>query len=76
MRDAREIGLAEDVPGLYGHSLRTTAATNALSNNANIAKFITIYGILCLQEKRHPYGRCTVRWTCSPAPQSFSMSPA
>jgi len=38
VRYAREIGLAEDVPGLCGHSLRTTAATNALSNNADIAK--------------------------------------
>ena len=34
----REVGLAEDVPGLCVHSLRATAATNALSNNADIAK--------------------------------------
>jgi len=37
-RYAREIGLTEDVPGLCVHSLRATAATNALSNNADIAK--------------------------------------
>jgi integrase/recombinase XerD len=37
-RYAREIGLADDVPGLCVHSLRATAATNALSNNADIAK--------------------------------------
>jgi integrase/recombinase XerD len=35
---AREIGLADDVPGLCVHSLRATAATNALSNNSDIAK--------------------------------------
>ena len=35
---ARESGLADDVPGLCVHSLRATAATNALSNNADIAK--------------------------------------
>jgi site-specific recombinase XerD len=37
-RYAKEIGLAEEVPGLCVHSLRATAATNALSNNADIAK--------------------------------------
>lgn len=37
-RYAGEIGLAEDVPGLCVHSLRATAATNALSNNSDIAK--------------------------------------
>jgi site-specific recombinase XerD len=37
-RYAQEIGLAEEVPGLCVHSLRATAATNALSNNADIAK--------------------------------------
>jgi integrase/recombinase XerD len=37
-RYAKEIGLADDVPGLCVHSLRATAATNALSNNADIAK--------------------------------------
>jgi integrase len=35
---AREIGMTDDVPGLCVHSLRATAATNALSNNADIAK--------------------------------------
>jgi integrase len=37
-RYAREIGLTANVPGLCVHSLRATAATNALSNNADIAK--------------------------------------
>src|SRR5256885_1600839 len=37
-RYAREIGLTADVPGLCVHSMRATAATNALSNNADIAK--------------------------------------
>jgi len=37
-RYAKEIGLADEVPGLCVHSLRATAATNALSNNADIAK--------------------------------------
>jgi integrase/recombinase XerD len=37
-RYAKEIGLADDVPGLCVHSLRATAATNALSNNADIAR--------------------------------------
>jgi len=37
-RYAREVGLVEVVPGLCVHSLRATAATNALSNNADIAK--------------------------------------
>src|SRR5262250_146278 len=37
-RYAREVGLAELVPGLCVHSLRATAATNALAHNADIAK--------------------------------------
>jgi site-specific recombinase XerD len=37
-RYACEIGLTAAVPGLCVHSLRATAATNALSNNADIAK--------------------------------------
>jgi len=37
-RYAREVGLLEAVPGLCVHSLRATAATNALSNNADITK--------------------------------------
>jgi integrase/recombinase XerD len=35
---AKASGLADEVPGLCVHSLRATAATNALSNNADIAK--------------------------------------
>ena len=35
---ARAVGLLEAVPGLCVHSLRATAATNALSNQADIAK--------------------------------------
>ena len=35
---AREIGLIDAVPGLCVHSLRATAATNALSHEADIAK--------------------------------------
>ena len=35
---ARQIGLAVDVRGFCVHSLRATAATNALSNGADIAK--------------------------------------
>lgn len=35
---AREVGLLEVVPGLCVHSLRATAATNALSHEADIAK--------------------------------------
>jgi site-specific recombinase XerD len=37
-RYAREVGLAEDIPGLCVHSLRATAATNALANGSDIAK--------------------------------------
>jgi len=37
-RYAREVGLADDVPGLCVHSLRAPAATNALAHNADIAK--------------------------------------
>jgi site-specific recombinase XerD len=37
-RYAKEIGLAEEVPGLCVHSLRATAATNALAHEADIAK--------------------------------------
>jgi integrase/recombinase XerD len=37
-RYAREVGLIEMVPGLCVHSLRATAATNALAHNADIAK--------------------------------------
>ena len=37
-RYARAVGLLEAVPGLRVHSLCATAATNALSNNADIAK--------------------------------------
>src|SRR5262249_30752427 len=37
-RYAHEVGLAELVPGLCVHSLRATAATNALAHNADIAK--------------------------------------
>jgi integrase/recombinase XerD len=35
---AREAGLMDAVPGLCVHSLRATAATNALSHEADIAK--------------------------------------
>ena len=35
---AREVGLLEAVPGLYVHSLRATAATNALSPEVDIVK--------------------------------------
>jgi site-specific recombinase XerD len=35
---AREMGLTEDIRGLCVHSLRATVATNALSNNSDIAK--------------------------------------
>jgi len=37
-RYAREVGLVEAVPGLCVHSLRATAATNALAHNADIAQ--------------------------------------
>ena len=37
-RYAREVGLLEAVPDLCVHSLRATAATNALSHEADIAK--------------------------------------
>jgi integrase/recombinase XerD len=37
-RYAREAGLLDAVPGLCVHSLRATAATNALENKADIAK--------------------------------------
>src|SRR5262245_33661684 len=37
-RYAREVGLIDAVPGICVHSMRATAATNALSNNADIAK--------------------------------------
>ena len=37
-RYAREVGLIAVVPGLCVHSLRTTAATNALAHEADIAK--------------------------------------
>ena len=37
-RYAHEVGLVEAVPGLCVHSLRATAATNALSHEADIAK--------------------------------------
>ncbi len=37
-RHAQEIGIADDVPGLCVHSLRATAATNALENGADIAE--------------------------------------
>ena len=35
---AEDIGIADDVPGLCVHSMRATAATNALENGADIAK--------------------------------------
>ena len=35
---ARETGVTKDVPGLCVHSMRATAATNALENGADIAK--------------------------------------
>lgn len=35
---SRQVGLTDQVPGLCVHSLRATAATNALSHNADIAK--------------------------------------
>jgi len=35
---AREVGLIDAIPGICVHSMRATAATNALSNNADIAK--------------------------------------
>jgi site-specific recombinase XerD len=35
---ARQVGLIGAVPGLYVHSLRATAATNALDRQADIAK--------------------------------------
>jgi integrase len=37
-RYAREVGLTDVIPGICVHSMRATAATNALSNNADIAK--------------------------------------
>jgi integrase len=37
-RYAREVGLIDAVPGICVHSMRATAATNALANNADIAK--------------------------------------
>jgi site-specific recombinase XerD len=37
-RYGRDVGLAEAVPGLCVHSLRATAATNALAHKADIAK--------------------------------------
>ena len=37
-RYAREAGLIDAVPGLCVHSLRATAATNAPSHEADIAK--------------------------------------
>ena len=37
-RYARDVGLADVVPGLCVHSLRATAAANALAHNADIAK--------------------------------------
>jgi len=38
LRYAREVGIAADVHGFCVHSLRATAATNALENGADIAK--------------------------------------
>ncbi len=35
---ASKVGITEDVPGLCVHSMRATAATNALENGADIAK--------------------------------------
>jgi site-specific recombinase XerD len=35
---AHKVGLIDAVPGICVHSMRATAATNALSNNADIAK--------------------------------------
>ena len=35
---AREVGLMDAIPGICVHSMRATAATNALSNHADIAK--------------------------------------
>jgi integrase/recombinase XerD len=35
---AREVGLLDAIPGICVHSMRATAATNALSNHADIAK--------------------------------------
>lgn len=37
-RYAREVGIMATVPGVCAHSLRATAATNALENGADIAK--------------------------------------
>jgi len=37
-RYAREVGLIDAIPGICVHSMRATAATNTLSNNADIAK--------------------------------------
>ena len=37
-RYARELGLTDVIPGLCVHSLRATAATNALAHEADIAK--------------------------------------
>jgi integrase/recombinase XerD len=37
-RYAREVGLINAVPGICVHSMRATAATNALAHNADIAK--------------------------------------
>jgi integrase/recombinase XerD len=41
---AHEVGLLDAVPGLCVHSLRATAATNALENKADIAKVQTWLG--------------------------------
>jgi integrase/recombinase XerD len=37
-RYAREVGISADMHGFCVHSLRATAATNALANGADIAK--------------------------------------
>ena len=37
-RYASELGLTDVIPGLCVHSLRATAATNALAHEADIAK--------------------------------------
>ncbi len=60
-KDGLETGISAAVNGLHAHSLRATAATNALSDEADIAKVQEWLGHanvsttrLCDRRKMHP----------------------
>lgn len=63
---AKKVGITEDMPDFRTHTLRTTAATNALENKADIARVQTWLGHANISKTR-PYYKLRERPEESPS---------